>query len=673
MQLPLFEPEIKTQWAPPSLADLPSWKGAKRVGVDTETCDPYLKQLGIGARRGGFIAGISFAIEDGPKHYLPIRHEGGDNLPVENVIRYMKDNGNSFDGEIVGANLPYDLDYLLNEGVDFREAKSFRDVQIAAPLIYELHDSYSLQNIATRCGLPGKSEDDLKEAAKIYGVDPKGGMWKMPGRFVGVYAEDDAERPLQILRRLEREIDDLDLWKIYNLESDVLPVLVRMRRRGVRVNFDKLEKIENWSIEQEAEALAVVKHHTGISIAVGDVWKAGPLGEALKTLGVQVATTAKGQVSVDQALLKSVDHPVAKAIARARKVNKLRTTFAASIRKYQTNGRIHCTFNQIARENESGDQRGARYGRLSAQDPNMQQQPSRDEFANMWRDIYEPEEGALWSSNDYSQQEPRWTTHYAGKTPLPNTSVILPGALEAVQAYNDNPHIDNHDFMTNLVYDINRADDDAYFEKKRKFAKQVYLGICYGEGGAKLCHELGLPTRWAHSYGPYRDRKMLYFETREEALLSRVEHEGGYIWETAGEEGQIILDRFDEKAPFIRKLAEVASTRAGQRGFIRTQEGRRLNFPQKANGGYDWTHKALNRLIQGSGADQTKKALVDIDRAGYHLMLQVHDETDSSVGSVKEALEISELMSNAVPCSVPVIVDTEIGPSWGTISKDYLK
>lgn len=656
LQLPLFAPE--SDWKPTPVSELPSWKGIKRIGLDTETKDEFLKQLGIGVRRGGYIIGVSFAIEDGPGYYLPIRHQGGGNLDEQQVLRYLRDQAATYDGEIVGANLQYDLDYLLEEGVEFKKVKYFRDIQVADPLIYELHDKFSLQAIAERCGLPGKDMFKLEEAARAFGVDPKSGMWRLHSKYVGAYAEQDAHEPLRILRRQERKIDEDDLWEVYNLESKVLPVLVRMRRRGVRVDEGRLARVEEWSLAQEREALELVKRETGYQVGVGNIWKASALAPALEAIGVNLKVTSQGQPQIDKFLLDGTKHPVAKALLWARKVNKLRTTFAGSVREHMVNGRIHCTFNQIAREDENGDQRGARYGRLSCVMPNLQQQPSRDEFAKMWREIYLPEEGGLWASNDYSQQEPRWTTHFAAV-------MNLSGARAAAKAYWDNPKLDNHDFMTGLVYQIRKEDDPELFDKKRKFAKNIYLGLCYGEGGAKLARDCKLPTRWALASGRGRERRVEYFTTREEAFEGRREREDGYVFETAGEDAQAIIDQFDARAPFIRELSNKAKDRAMANGYVKTISGRRLHFPVRDDGSYDWAHKALNRVIQGSSADQTKEAIVAIDEAGYFLQLQVHDETDSSVGDEKEAHEIAAIMRDIRAAEVPFRVDTEIGPSWG--------
>lgn len=601
------------------------------------------------------MTGYSVTIEHGPTFYLPVRHEGGDNLPEEQVLGYLRSNAKSYRGDVVGANLSYDLDYLLENGIEFHRDARFRDIQIADPLIYELHPSYSLANIAKRYGFEGKDESLLKDAAQAFGVDPKGGLWKLAARFVGPYAEQDTRLPLLILRKQEELLEKNDLWNIWNLESRVLPVLVKYRRRGVRIDVEKLNQIEQWSIAQETEALALIKAETGHHIALGDVNRAEAFAPALAAIGVkELPQTSTGKDSIDKALLTKLGHhPVAKAMLHARKVNKLRSTFVASIRRYMVNGRIHCTFNQIARETESGEEQGARYGRLSAVDPNMQQQPSRDEFAKMWRSIYIPEPGAIWGCNDYSQQEPRWTTHFAASSPIPSKEI----AEQAAQAYWDNPALDNHDFMAKLT------------GLDRKFAKNIYLGLCYGEGGYKLCQDLGLPTRWA---ARVNKRDTVYFESRREAMEYRAQANDPYvrIFATAGEKGQGILDTFDKRAPFIRELATLAANAAKKRGFVRTAGGRQLNFPVDDHGNFDWTHKALNRVIQGSSADQMKTAMVLIDDQlpNAYIQLQVHDELDGSFGSEAEAQAVADVMRNAIPgTKVPFRVDTECGPSWGEV------
>lgn len=650
MQYPLFA-TATSNWKPPRLDSLPSWEGAKRVAIDCETRDPELKRLGPGAGRrpNSYITGISFAIEDGPGGYLPIRHEGGDNLPVEAVLGYLRDQARVFGGDIVGANLPYDLDFLAGDGIAFTNARFFRDIQIADPLICELYDSYSMQSIAERWGLPGKDEDLLRAAARDHGIDPKKDMWRLPARFIGAYAEEDTRLPLNILRRQEREIDEQDLWGVYDLESKLLPILVKLRRRGVRIDQDRLGMVERWALERETEALAAVYHATGVRIRVGDVWKADALAPALEHIGVTLQRTAKGQPQIDRYLLGSINHPVAEALERARKVNKLRTTFAGSVRDHLINGRIHCTFNQLRRQKDDEEEgtAGAAYGRLSCQHPNLQQQPSRDDFAPMWRSIYLPEEGRLWASNDYSQQEPRMAVHYACLSKDLIGQHAWAKAIEARDKYRNDPNTDNHQMMADMA------------NIKRKQAKEIYLGLSYGMGGAKMCRALGLPTMMAVR-GP---RFQLYDINSPEG--KRLAADGARRFEAAGPEGQLLLDTFDQKVPFIKRLAKACEVRAKAVGHITTLSGRRCRFPKDRDGNYDWTHKALNRLIQGSSADQTKQAMVACDEAGFDTIIQVHDEIAFSVESLKEAEDAAEVMRTGTPLELPSKVDVESGPSWG--------
>lgn len=690
MQMNLFAPS--SSWKAPNLSELPDWNLVSRVGFDVETKDPGLSKsgpsagLGPGYYRGdGHVAGYGFFLEGHRGFYLPVRHEGGDNLPLENVLRYLRDQARNYRGTLVGANLGYDVSWSKTDGISFAAALQFADVQIAEPLLDELQPSMKLDAIShRRLGENvGKKEQLLRLADQCFfggtKKKPKNArdtvkenLHKLPARYVGDYCEYDCELPLKIFREQEKELEAQELWPIFRLESQVLPVILKMESRGVLIDQKKLHEVERWSREEEAKALKQIFDLTGIRLGSEDVWGKEELYPLFTALGIKLhkmktKANGKAEYQIDKALFSEhvKEQPAIVALAWARKVNKLRTTFAKSVwRSLCPDGRIHCSFNQMAMEKADGDEKGCRFGRLSCSNPNLQQQPSRDEFANFWRSIYIPESGAEWVCLDYSQQEPRWTTHFAASARVAYGSELarklrfsgeLTRAAEAAQAYWDDPKLDNHDFMAKLT------------GLKRKDAKNVYLGVCYGEGGAKLCRDLGLPTAWAVRFG----REVTKYKTLSEAMEAANNYEGVATWfETAGDEGQKILDTFDERAPFIRQLANLCKFRAESKGFIRTAGGRKLRFPRHPDGSFDWVHKALNRLIQGTSADQVKTAMVAVDREEptFFLQLQVHDELDGSSSDRAVSRRVSKLMRECMGATkVPFRVDEEIGPNWGDI------
>ena len=631
LQPVLFEPACGRDWSPPDLDDLPQWEGVPQVGLDIETCDPDLRKLGPSVRRNGFIAGVSLAV-GATAWYLPIAHGMGSNLDRGSVIRYLRDQAHNYRGEIVGANLQYDLDYLAQYGVVFPHA-CMRDVQVAEALICELHDRYSLQSIAERRGFAGKDEELMNRALSEYRLHGKGDIWKLPAKYVAPYAEQDALLPLQILAQQQNEIDEQGLQKVFDLESNLLPVLLKMRRRGVRIDFDRLAQIEQRMLDTELQLAAHINELTPLLFSHEDINKAGAVGRILENDGVILPRTKTGKHNVDRYVLEAMDTKLSRALLKARRANKIRTTFVASIRRHSVDGRIHCTFNQLRKQREDGDIVGAAFGRISSSQPNLQQQPVRDDLAEDWRCIYLPDEGGEWACLDYSQQEPRILLHWANATAsrkLMKSDKTRAVVESAVERYWLDPSTDSHSMMAELT------------NLPRKQAKTLFLGLCYGMGGVKLAESLGLPT-------------------------STLVRKDGEIIRCAGEKALEVLKTFNQRLPYVDWLGRVCEARAKEFGYLTTLSGRRCRFPEDELGNRQWTYKALNRLIQGSAADQTKEAMVLADKAGFELQLQVHDELDLTVESRADAEELAAMMKDAVPLSVPGSVDVEIGPNWGDI------
>lgn len=636
LQTPLFAPAAA--WMPPAVRALPSWRDAKRVAIDIETRDDTLTELGPGVRRGAYICGISFAIEDGPAHYLPIQHEGGGNLDRAHVETYLRDQAAHFEGVIVGANLAYDLDFLWQRSIEFTRATRHADVQICESLLDDLQRIYNLDAILKRRGLEGKAEDDLRRYAEAWGLHPKRDLWRFHSGAVGVYAERDARGPLELLRRQEDDIVSQGVDRAWALEQKVLLALLRMTRRGQRVDLDELGAIKVWARAAWTEALAEIHHRTGIQIR--SPMNATEIERALHAIGIAVPHTAKkfdettqrwsgDKPSVTKAwfaefAMQHPDEPTIKALRVARDFHKLETTYVDGIEKHLVGDLLHATYKSIRTggdEDEAGDEgQGARYGRTASRHPNAQNQPTRHPIiGKRWRRIFIPRKpGAKWGCFDFASQEPRGVTHYA-------EGENLKGAREFAERYRSDPSMDAHAMFAEIS------------GLPRKSAKEVFLAICYGQGGAATADKLGLPK------GP---------RTRRD----------GTTFVGAGPEAQLVLDTMNERVPFVRKLAYMVSDRARARGYVVLYDGRRCHFPRDAQGNYEWIHKALNRLIQGLAGIQTKTALVVLDDAGCEPESTVHDEfNESLIDVVRDAVKIRDLMRDALRLRVPAKVDVEIG------------
>ena len=609
----------KSMWnTPMEYKDLSQYK---EIAIDLETKDDGLNnKLGAGWAIGkGEIVGFAVAVE-GWKGYFPFGHLGGGNMIPEQVKKYMKDIC-ALPCTKIFHNAQYDVGWLEASGIPVHGP--IVDTMIAAALIDENRFSYSLNALSVDYLNEIKAETELREAAAAHGIDPKAEMWKLPAEHVGYYAEQDAELTLKLWQRFKQEIATQSLTTVWEMEQQLLPILIKMRQRGVRVQVEKAEALQKEMKNQEQELLKAIKKESGIEV---DIWASRQIAKAFDKLKLDYPRTEKTkEPSFTQNWLINNKNKIAQLIVSAREINKFHGTFLSSIMKYQVNGRIHGEINQLR-----GDNGGTVSGRLSMSNPNLQQVPARNkDFGPKIRSLFIPEDGYKWGSFDYSQQEPRMTVHYAA-----SIGEGYEGSNELVQAY-QNSQADFHQTVADLV------------GIERTQAKTIGLGLMYGMGKQKLAISLGVSK----------------------------------------DEANELIIKYNKKVPFVKKLSDRCKYAADEKGVIRTKKGRKCRFDMwetrafglhvaekyedavakygKDNIKRAFTYKALNRLIQGSSADQTKQSMLDCYEDGHLPILQIHDELCFNVKDEKHAKQIQKKMQNAIEFKVPSVVEYGLGESWG--------
>ena len=609
----MFSPQV--EWLPPE--EFKDLSGYEEIAIDLETKDPDLKTMGSGSVTGrAEIVGIALAVKDWSAYY-PIAHEGGGNMDKKKVMEYFKSVLNTPATKIF-HNAMYDVCFIRAAGLKI--AGKIVDTMIAGSLVDENRFRYDLGSLGRDYLGKGKNEAILTETAKEWGIDAKSEMYKLPAMYVGEYAERDAEMTLQLWEEMKKEIYTQDIEDIFKLETDLFPCLVDMRFLGVRVDIETAHQLKDKLLTEEKELLKKVKTETGVDT---QIWAARSIAQVFEKLNLPFDRTEKTNApSFTKNFLQNHPHPVVKYIARAREINKSHTTFIDTIIKHSHKGRIHAEINQLR-----SDQGGTVTGRFSYANPNLQQIPARNkEIGPLIRSLFIPEENHTWGCFDYSQQEPRLVVHYAA---LQNMYAVG----DVLDAYNDGD-ADFHQIVAEMA-DIPRSQ-----------AKTINLGLFYGMGKNKLQAELGVNKERAND----------------------------------------LFKQYHARVPFVKQLMDSVMARAQDRGKVRTLLGRLCRFhlwePNQfgihkplphdaalAEHGPGirraYTYKALNRLIQGSAADMTKKAMIELHKEGITPHIQVHDELDISVSN--NADKIKEIMESAVELEVPNKVDYESGPNWGTI------
>jgi len=655
-QLTLFKPE--SNWTPPT--ELPDLRGRPVVALDCETKDVGLQQdkgpgwaFGPGSK-AGYVCGVSWAAE-GTSGYAPIAHPDGEYFTNRQVMDWVTDIAKS-GTRLLFHNAPYDFGWLQTMGADFTGAKIY-DSMAACVLVDENEYSYSLDNCCKRVGLAGKDTQLLEDAVEHMGGNRKKArqeIWRTPAQYAGPYAEADAVQTLQLWLRTEPALLEQELTGAYETEMGLVPMVVAMRRRGIRIDIDRLQglmakfaKIRDTALAEIGELLNLRR-----SATMTEIRSPRNMEKWFTQEHIRFPRTAKAnQGSFTKEWMEKHEHPLPRACALADKFEESRSKFLENfLLGYQHKGRIHAEVHQYR-----SDTGGTRSHRFSYSEPPLQQMPSpdKDPIGKDIRSCFLPEEGERWVALDYSQQEPRLTVHFASR-------VGAAGAEAAVQRYIDNPRTDYHQMVAEMT------------ERPRPVAKILNLAMTYGKGKRSLADELGVS---------------LY-------------------------EAESILKDYHNRLPFIKSLEDKCRNAAGSRGYIKLIDGARMHYPQwegylswdermavapeyqhlinsctheeairrKADPNHPWARtqirrsnlrKSLNNLVQGSAARQTKRAMLAMWQEGIVPLVQMHDELGISTGDKRVAERTIELMVETTPLVVPTIVDFEVGPNWGEAKHEW--
>jgi len=642
--------------------------GIDTVAVDIETYDPNLKTKGSGAiRKDGFVCGIAVAT-DNEIAYFPLRHSDTD-IDQERIDKIWKVlNDKIFQNDKITKvfhNAMYDVCWIRSVTGKMIKGRIV-DTMIAASVVDENRFRYSLDALSKDYLNDSKYKYDLQQKTMEWSggtvKDPMTNMHKLPASIVKEYAKQDVSLTLRLWKLFDKKIDEVlytkpenndqkTCRKIFELETKLFLCLVDMKFKGVRIDRSKAILFGKHLKKRRDQIIKAIESITTIKV---DIWAASSIKKLLDHLCIKdYKVTPKSKMpQLPKDYLKTHSNKCLRMIAKAREYDKAVNTFIDGLLEYVHEGRIHADINQIR-----SDTGGTVTGRFSMSNPNLQQIPAKGYIGKKMRELFIPEDNCKWASFDYSQQEPRIVVHYAIKLNLTGT--------ESLKEEFDRDDADFHQIVADMA------------NISRKQAKTINLGLFYGMGKMKLQRELGLDKEQAKElFNEYHGRVPFVRQLSQELIAFAKENKLLFTlydrfcrfdkWETTGKEWNNETGRFNEVPLYTEEQAKEAF-----KGEILDKFKEKKIDPNYM----DWferyytpafTYKSLNRLIQGSAADMTKKAMVDLYEKGIIPHIQIHDELCFSTTD-HEAELIKTTMENAIPLEVKNKVDYESGLNWGTI------
>ena len=641
--------------------------GIDTVAVDIETYDPNLKTKGLGAiRNDGFICGIAVATSK-ETAYFPLRHSDTDINPERINKIWEVLNEKIFQNEKITKvfhNAIYDVCWIRAITGKPMQGRLV-DTMIAASVINENRFKYSLDSLSKDYLDEGKYKYDLQQKTLEWSggtvKDPMTNMHKLPAAIVKDYAKQDVDLTLKLWNLFDKKIDEVLYTKedgdqktcrqIFELETKLFLCLVDMKFKGVKIDVQKAILFGKHLKKRRDQILKAIENITTIKV---DIWAASSIKNLLEHQNItDYKVTPKSKMpQLPKDYLKTHKNKFLRMIAKAREYDKAVNTFIEGLLGYVHKGRIHADINQIR-----SDAGGTVTGRFSMSNPNLQQIPSKGFIGKKMRELFIPDEGYKWGSFDYSQQEPRIVVHYAIKLGLPGT--------ESLQQEFDRDDADFHQIVADMA------------NISRKQAKTINLGLFYGMGKIKLQKELGLDQIKARNlFNEYHNRvpfvrqlsqDLIQFSKDNKLLFTLYDRFCRFDkWETTNKEWNPETNRFNPVTLYTEKDAREAFKAEMLDKFKENKID--PNYMDYFDRYYTpaFTYKALNRLIQGSAADMTKKAMVDLYEKGIIPHIQIHDELCFSTTD-HEAKIIKETMEQTIPLEVKNKVDYESGPNWGQI------
>ena len=576
-------------------------EAAQLTAIDTETTslDEMVAQ----------IVGISFSVTPGEAAYIPLKHEGPDapaQLPLEEVLARLKPWLQNPARHKLGQHIKYDRHVFANHGI---EVQGYVHDTMLQSYVLEVHKPHGLESLAERhLGRKGISYEDL--CGK--------GAHQIPFAQVNVakaaeYSCEDSDMTLEVHRVLWPQLQaDARLKFIYELEIASSEALYRIERNGVLIDAPTLARQSHelgqriFALEQEAYEIAGQPFNLSSPKQLGEIF--------FDKLGLPVIKkTATGARSTDEEVLEKLaeDYPLPAKILEHRSLIKLKGTYTDKLAQLALprTGRVHTHYAQAV----------AVTGRLSSNDPNLQNIPIRTAEGRKVREAFVAAPGHVIASADYSQIELRIMAHLSDDTAL-------------MRAFHEG--LDVHRATAAEVFGIKPEEVSS---EQRRYAKTINFGLIYGMGTFGLAKSLGIENAAAKTY----------------------------------------IDRYFARFAGVKQYMDDTRALAKQNGFVETVFGRKLVLPdiRNAKGAKlaALERQAINAPMQGTAADLIKLAMVAVQKAlddqgkATRMIMQVHDELVFEVPQAEVdwlRTEIPRLMAGVAQLKVPLLAEVGVGPNW---------